>query len=165
MVYRVTGVFRRRIDELLPYVPNAELIEEPETELLRLAAAEPGRGNTEVRASAPGFYVHWRSSHPGADRALGVSGLDEVELRNIVFTNIGRWTDDLYQKERYVDFNRKTGDLVVGHYQLLPYAADPALSARLIAQGADDVVLQRERVEALLRDRLQKLVADRAQKA
>jgi hypothetical protein len=165
MVYRVTGAFRRRIDELRPYFPGGELIEEPETELLRMPAGEPGGGHLEVRASAPGFYVHWWSSHPAVDRSLGVMGLDEQELRNIVFNNIGRWTDDLYQKERYVDFGRKTGDLTVGHYHLIPYAADPALSARLIGEGLDEVVADRARVEAILRDRLSKLVAERAQKA
>jgi hypothetical protein len=165
MVYRVTGVFRRRIDELRPYFPHAELIEEPDTELLRMLASETGAANLEVRASAPGFYAHWWSATPAADRNLGVTGLDEQELRNIVFTNIGRWTDELYQKERYVDFGRKTGDLTVGHYHLLPYAADPALSARLIAEGADRVVADRVRVEAILRDRLQKLVAERTQKS
>ena len=165
MVYRVTGVFRRRIDELLPYFPDAELIEEPDTEVLRRLAGAPGGGNMEVRASAPGFYAHWWSAHPAADRSFGLTGLDEQELRNIVFTNIGRWTDDLYQKERYVDFGRKTGDLTVGHYRLIPYAADPALSARLIAEGADEVVTDRMRVEAIVRERLQKLVAERAQKA
>jgi hypothetical protein len=71
----------------------------------------------------------------------------------------------LYQKERYVDFGRKTGDLTVGHYHLIPYAADPALSARLIAEGADEVVTDRLRVEAIVRERLLKLVAERAQKA
>ena len=165
MVYRVTGVFRRRIDELLPYFPSAELIEEPDTEVLRVLAREPGGGSMEVRASAPGFYVHWWSSHPAADRSLGVAGLEEQELRNIVFTNIGRWTDDLYQRERYVDFSRKNGDLTVGHYHLLPYAADPGLSARLLAEGVDEVVSDRVRVETILRDRLQKLVAERAEKA
>jgi hypothetical protein len=165
MVYRVTGVFRRRIDELRPYFRDAELIEEPDTEVLRLLAREPGGGSLEVRASAPGFYVHWWSAHPAADRSLGPAGLEEQELRNIVFTNIGRWTDDLYQKERYVDFSRKTGDLTVGHYHLIPYAADPALSARLIAEGADEVVTDRLRVEAIVRERLLKLVAERAQKA
>ena len=165
MVYRVTGVFRRRIDELRPYFPDAELVDEPDTEVLRSLAREPGGGNVEVRASAPGFYVHWWSAHPAADRSFGVTGLDEQELRNIVFTNIGRWTDDLYQNERYVDFGRKTGDLTVGHYHLIPYAADPALSARLIAEGADEVITDRVRVEAIVRERLQKLVAERAQKA
>jgi hypothetical protein len=165
MVYRVTGAFRRRIDELMPYFPGAELIEEPDTEVLRVPASKPGGGNLEVRASAPGFYVHWWSSHPAADRSFGLKGLDEQELRNIVFANIGRWTDDLYQKERYVDFGRKTGDLTVGHYHLIPYAADPALSARLIAEGIDEVVADRARVEAILRDRLGKVVAERAQKA
>ena len=165
MVYRVTGVFRRRIDELRPYFAGAELIEEPDTELLRVLAGQAGGGSVEVRASAPGFYVHWWSTHPAADRSFGVAGLEEQELRNIVFTNIGRWTDDLYQKERYVDFGRKSGDLAVGHYHLIPYAADPALSARLIAEGADEVVTDRLRVEAIVRERLLKLVAERAQKA
>ena len=165
MVYRVTGAFRRRIDELRPYFANAELVEEPDTEVLRVLAAEPGGGNMEVRASAPGFYEHWWSAHPAADRSFGLTGLDEQELRNIVFTNIGRWTDDLYQRERYVDFGRKTGDLTVGHYHLIPYAADPGLSARLIAEGADEVITDRVRVEAIVRERLQKLVAERAQKA
>jgi hypothetical protein len=165
MVYRVTGVFRRRIDELRPYFPGAELIEEPDTEVLRALAREPGGGSLEVRASAPGFYVHWWSAHPAADRSFAHAGLDGEELRNIVFTNIGRWTDDLYQKERYVDFGRKTGDLTVGHYHLIPYAADPALSARLIAEGADEVITDRVRVEAIVRERLLKLVAERAQKA
>ena len=165
MVYRVTGVFRRRIDELMPFFRGAELIEQPDTEVLRLVAAEPTGGSFEVQASAPGFYIHWWSSRPAADKALGVAGLDEQELRNIVFTNIGRWTEDLYQKERYVDFSRKTGDLVVGHYRLLPYAADPALSARLIAEGLDQIVDYRERVEGVLRERLQKVIAERTQKA
>jgi hypothetical protein len=165
MVYRVTGVFRRRIEELRPYFPGAELIDDPDTEVLRMLAPTAGGGNTEVRASAPGFYVHWWSSHPAADRSFGVVGLDEQEVRNIVFTNIGRWTDDLYQKERYVDFGRKTGDLTIGHYHLLPYAADPGLSARLIAEGAEEVVSARLRVEATLRDRLAKLAAERAQKS
>ena len=165
MVYRVTGVFRRRIDELRPYFAGAELIEEPNTEVLRALAREPGGGNMEVRASAPGFYVHWWSTHPAADRSFGVAGVEEQELRNIVFTNIGRWTDDLYQKERYVDFGRKSGDLAVGHYHLIPYAADPALSARLLAEGADEVVADRARVEAILKERLQKVVAERAEKA
>ena len=165
MVYRVTGVFRRRIDELRPYFADAELIEEPDTEVLRALASQPGGGSVEVRASAPGFYVHWWSAHPAADRSFAVDGLDEQELRNIVFTNIGRWTDELYQKERYVDFGRKSGDLTVGHYHLLPYAADPALSARLIAEGAEEVVTDRARVEAIVRERLLKLLAERAQKA
>jgi hypothetical protein len=165
MVYRVTGVFRRRIDELLPYFHDAELIEEPESELLRVLSREPGGANMEVRGSAPGFYVHWWSARPAADRSFDATGLGEQELRNIVFTNIGRWTDVMYQKERYVDFSRKTGDLTVGHYHLIPYAADPALSARLIAEGADEVVTDRVRVEAIVRGELQKLVAERAQKA
>ena len=165
MVYRVTGVFRRRIDELRPYFADAELVEEPDSEVLRVLAGEPGGGNMEVRASAPGFYVHWWSARPSADRLFGLDGLEEQELRNIVFTNIGRWTDDLYQKERYVDFGRKTGDLTVGHYHLIPYAADPALSARLLAEGADEVITDRARVEAIVRERLLKLVAERAQKA
>src|SRR5205085_10550419 len=135
----------RRIDELRPYFDGAELIEEPDTEVLRLLASQPGGASMEARASAPGFYVHWWSAHPAADRSLGVSGLDEQALRNIVFTNIGRWTDDLYQNERYVDFGRKTGDLTVGHYHLIPYAADPALSARLIDEGADEVITDRVR--------------------
>jgi hypothetical protein len=165
MVYRVTGVFRRRIDELRPYFEGAELIEEPDTEVLRVLAGEPDGANVEVRASAPGFYVHWWSTHPAADRSFGVAGLDEQELRNIVFTSIGRWTDELYQKERYVDFGRRSGDLVVGHYHLLPYAADAALSARLIAEGADAVITDRRRVEAIVRERLSTLVAERAEKS
>jgi len=165
MVYRVTGAFRRRIDELRPYFANAVLVEEPDTELLRVLSDQPGDGSMEVRASAPGFYAHWWSSHPAADRSFGLTGLDEQELRNIVFTNIGRWTDDLYQRERYVDFNRRSGDLTVGHYHLLPYGADPALSARLLAEGIDDVVADRLRVEAILRDRLAKVIAERAEKA
>jgi hypothetical protein len=165
MVYRVTGVFRRRIDELMPFFPDATLIEEPDTEVLRLNAKQPGGGNVEVRGSAPGFYIHWWSSHPAADRELGATGLEEQERRGIIFTNIGRWTDDLYQKEWYVDFSRTSGDLTVGHYRLFPYAADPALSARVIAQGIDEIVTARQRAEGVIRDRLQKLVADKSQKA
>ena len=164
MVYRVTGAFRRRIAELLPFFPGGQLIEEPDTELLRLASSAPLGGNAEVRASAPGFYIHWWSSHPRADRDLGISGLEEQELRNIVFTNIGRWTDDQYKKERYVDFSRKSGDLTVGSYHLFPYAADPGLSARVIAEGVDEIVTHRQRVEGVLRDRLQEVATDRTAK-
>lgn len=164
MVYRVTGTFRLRIDELMPYFRHGELIDESETEVLRALADEPGATNIEVRATAPGFYVHWWSVQAAADRQLGVVGFDEQEVRTMVFTHIGRWTDDLYQREWYVDFHPVTGDLTVGHYQLLPYAADPALSARLIQDGSERVVAERKRVESTLRERIQLAVADRAKK-
>jgi hypothetical protein len=146
MVYRVTGVFRRRIDEILPYFRHAEVVEEPNDTLLRIRSADPLAGSVEVRSSPPGFYVHWWTAHPGL--------VETQEQRDIVFSNIGRWTEELYQKERYVDFGRKSGDLTVGHYGLLPYAADPALSARLIDEGMAEIVGYRTRVEAILRQRL-----------
>lgn len=145
MVYRVTGVFRRRIDEIAPYFPGAELVEEPNDTVLRSLGKD---SSVEVRSTPPGFYIHWWSSHVGL--------ISDQAQRDIVFTNIGRWTEELYQKERYVDFGRKSGDLTVGHYRLLPYAADPALSARLIDEGLHEIVAYRQRVEAIVRDRLAK---------
>lgn len=162
MVYRITGVYRRRIDEIHPYFPDAEIVDEAEETVLRLVGRDPRDASVEVRAQPPGFYIHWWTAHPAADRALTVAGIEGQELRDIVFTRIGRWTEELYHRERHVDFSRKTGALTVEHYHLFPYAADPALSARVIADGLVDVVADRERVEAILRDRLSALAAERA---
>ena len=164
MVYRITGVFRRRIDEILPYFPDAEVVDEPQETVLRLVSTDPCGASVEVRAQPPGFYIHWWTAYPALDRELASVGIEGQELRDIVFTRIGRWTDELYSQERHVDFSRKTGDLTVEHYHLFPYAADPALSARVIGDGLANVVAYRDKVVAILRSRLGELVAERSAK-
>src|SRR5947209_3128760 len=98
MVYRIAGVYRRRIDEILPFYDRAELREEPDDTILVLPPTAPGEPGAEVRAMPAGFYVHWF-----ARRALGI---DDQKARDQVFTHLGRWTDSLYQREMYADFGR-----------------------------------------------------------
>ncbi len=156
MVYRIAGVYRRRIDEILPFFDKAELREEPDETVLVLPPTSPDGPGAEVRAMPAGFYVHWF-----ARRHLSI---DDQEERNQVFAHLGRWTEPLAQREMYADFGRKTGDLTVGRFRLVPFAANPALSVRLIEEGLEEVAVYRDRVEAAILDGLHKLAAERAKR-
>jgi hypothetical protein len=153
MVYRIAGVYRRRIDEIRPFFDHAEVREEPDETVMLLSPASPGGPGAEIRAMPAGFYVHWY-----AKKSVGI---EDQEQRNTVFANLGRWTEQLYQREMYADFGRKSGDLTVGRFRLVPFAANPALSARLIEEGLDEVRVYRDRVDATIRDKLSKLAAER----
>lgn len=157
MVYRIAGVYRRRIDEILPFFPNAEVREEADETVMYLDPAEPDGVGAEVRAMPAGFYVHWyaRSTVEGTDQAT----------RDRIYANLGRWTEPLYEREMYADFNRKTGALTVGRFRLIPFAAFPALSARLIEDGLAEVRTYRGRVEATIRDQAAKLAASSSKPA
>src|ERR1041385_8189346 len=100
MVYRIAGVYRRRIAELLPFSDNAPLREEPHDTVLVLPPATPDGASAEVRAMPAGFYVHWF-----ARKRLPI---EDQEQRNQVFMHLGRWSESLYQREMYADFGRKT---------------------------------------------------------
>jgi hypothetical protein len=149
MVYRIAGVYRRRIDEILPFFPNAEVREEADETVMVVDPAEPDGVGAEVSAMPAGFYVHWH-----AKTSLDIA---DQELRNTVFANMGRWTEALYLREMYADFGRKSGELTVGRFRLVPFAADPGLSARLIAEGLGEVRVHRDRVERVIREQLAKL--------
>src|SRR5579884_4306384 len=151
MVYRIAGVYRRRIDEILPFFDKAELREEPDDMVLVLPPAAPDGPSAEVRAMPAGFYVHWF-----AKRRLPI---DDQKQRDQVFANLGRWTERLYQREMYADFGRKTGELTVGRFRLVPFAANPALSVRLIEEGLDEVAAYRDDVAAAVDEQLRKLAA------
>lgn len=151
MVYRIAGVYRRRIDEIMPFFDRAELREEPDETVMLLNPTAPGEPGAEIRAMPAGFYVHWFTRGP--------IDVGDQERRNQVFANLGRWTEGLVQREMYADFGRKSGELSVGRFRLVPFAAKPALSARLIEEGLDEVRLYRGRVESAIRDQLGKLKA------
>lgn len=151
MVYRIAGVYRRRIDEIMPFFDNAELREEADETVMLLNATAPGAPAAEIRAMPAGFYVHWYARRP--------IDLPDQAQRSLVFANLGRWTEALAEREMYADFGRKTGELTVGRFRLVPFAANPALSARLIEEGLDEVRVYRDRVEATIRNQLGKLEA------
>ena len=88
MVYRIAGVYRRRIDEILPFFPKAEVREEADETVMYVDPSEPDGVGAEVRAMPAGFYVHWY--------AKTSTGIADQETRNTVFANMGRWTDPLY---------------------------------------------------------------------
>jgi hypothetical protein len=151
MVYRIAGVYRRRIDEILPFFDKAELREEPDDTVLVLPPATPDGPGAEVRAMPAGFYVHW-----SARRRLPI---EEQTRRDQVFANLGRWTEPLYQREMYADFGRKSGELTVGRFRLVPFAANPALSVRLIEEGLAEVAAYADRVAETVEAQLGKLGA------
>jgi hypothetical protein len=162
MVYRISDVYRRRIDEIAPFFRGAELREEAdETVLIIPSGAAPDAPRAEIRAMPAGFYVHWTATKARFDRAIG-SQMPEQDLRNALFAHIATWTEPISKRESYADFNRKTGDLAVGRYRLVPFAANPALSVRLIEEGIEEIAAYRDRVEATVRERMAKMVAEQA---
>lgn len=165
MVYRIAGVYRRRIDEILPYLPQAEIREEVDDYFVCLNAAEPQGASAEIRTTPAGFYVHAWTSHPAIDLDLNISGMQPEDIRNVTFANIGRWSDELTTLEAYADINRKTGDLTVGRYHLIPFAADPRLSVEMIREELEGILAFRQRVEDLLRERLTEEATKRASAA
>ncbi|TAK24730.1 MAG: hypothetical protein EPO26_05825 [Chloroflexota bacterium] len=151
MVYRISGLHRRRIDEIHPFFPGAALIEESDDAVLRVDPTTAS-GGIEIRATPTGYYNHWWSSRPVFSATLGDG--DEAKRRGAIFAGIGAWLAQLGDATLYADFNRDTGDLVVGRYQLFPYAASAGLSARIARDGAIDIIGQRKKVESLIQARL-----------
>lgn len=167
MVYRLAGVYKSRIDEIRPFFPGATVVEEPDQIVLRLSNNQTDGAEADVRAMPAGFYVHWWSTHEGIDRFLVgndpiLSAIDEQEIRNLLFSNIERWTADLHQRDVYVDFGRKTGLLTTGRYRLVPFSASPSLAVELILEGLELIVQYRARIESTLRAQLLAHIAERA---
>lgn len=161
MVYRIAGVYRHRIDEILPYFRGATIREDPDETIMLIPPTEPEGAQAEVRAMPAGFYVHWWAERRGLDGRLAGVARDDAALRELIYTHIARWTSELYEREMYADFSRKTGDLVVGRFRLVPFAADPGLSARLIDEGLREVSVYRDRVEELVRTSVSAMATER----
>ena len=167
MVYRLAGVYKSRIDEIRPFLPGATVVEEPDQIVLRLSNTVPDVANADVRAMPAGFYVHWWSTHESFDRYLAASdprlaAIEEQEVRNLLFSNIERWTSDMHERDVYVDFGRKNGLLTTGRYRLVPFSASPALAVELILDGLDQIARYRERIESTVRTQALAHAAQRA---
>ena len=142
MVYRIAGVYRRRIDEIRPSFQDAELIEDADETHLRIAG-DPG---ADISATPAGFYIHWWSEKAGF--------APEQATRDKLFAKMATWIAELRDDTMYADVSRKSGTLIVGRRRLVPFAADPDLSARLIREGLGEVTALRDRVSALLTEKL-----------
>lgn len=159
MVYRIAGVYRRRIDEIRPHFPDAELIEGSDETMLLVNPPSVDGAGAEIRATPAGFNIHWWSANPSFVDNLRAPGYESKALRQIIYSRLGAWSAELNDNRVYADFNRQTGALIVGQYRLFPFAADPDLSARVIRQGLADAEALRRRVERLIQEHIDAIPA------
>lgn len=164
MVYRIAGVYRRRIDEIRPHFPDAQIVEDADETVLRITPRNPGDVGIDARATPAGFYIHWWSTRPGFAAGVQAPNLDAATKSHALFAKLGTWTAELNDAQMYANYDRKSDELVVGRYRLFPFAADPDLSARVIREGMDEASRLRRRVEEHVTSRLVAAAATEQQK-